>query len=422
MNSTSANKDQRDNSGLSTSSAYPIYSPVSATTTAAAANIHEDSSSHPISRLHSESEQPASSATNHHHPSSTSTELPSTSTNRTSMELTSNTPISTNHDDTVLLAGPEEQVHPNISTAEAIIRRRSQRQSISLLQRLSQKIGLENTTTSRNDDTNTNMGVGNNSNDNHHRHPDNNHNNDDSKKDSGIQILLPHTATGQLPPSNSIRTSRYTLFNFLPRQLIAQFSKVANLYFVFISALQLVPDWSPTGRFTTLLPLATFVIIGMIHEAYDDICRHRMDKVENERKCEILRVYRTQTTIPADTAPIDHDNNETNEHNISIDMTDSGNSSSVACVWQEIRWRQLAVGDIVRIKQDDWIPADLLLLHSSLDDNICYVETAALDGETNLKEMRVPEALCSQINTPEQIAELSGMYTLTYNIVELVIN
>ncbi|RKP22225.1 E1-E2 ATPase-domain-containing protein, partial [Syncephalis pseudoplumigaleata] len=158
----------------------------------------------------------------------------------------------------------------------------------------------------------------------------------------------------------------------------------------------------------TLLPLSLFVAIAMAHEAYDDFCRYRMDKVENERKCEVLRVYRTRSTICA-TDPFsdieftgDDCTEKANGPSVNI------SSSTVACVWQEVRWRQVAVGDIVRIRQDDWIPADLLLLQSSHADHACFVETAALDGETNLKEMRVPEALHGLAHTPEHIAELSG--------------
>ena len=48
-------------------------------------------------------------------------------------------------------------------------------------------------------------------------------------------------------------------------------------------------------------------------------------------------------------------------------------------------WKNLNVGDFVRLYSDDELPADVIILSTSDPDGACYVETKNLDGETNLK-------------------------------------
>lgn len=48
-------------------------------------------------------------------------------------------------------------------------------------------------------------------------------------------------------------------------------------------------------------------------------------------------------------------------------------------------WKNVQVGDFIRIYNEDQIPADVVILSTSDPDGACYVETKNLDGETNLK-------------------------------------
>jgi phospholipid-translocating ATPase len=53
--------------------------------------------------------------------------------------------------------------------------------------------------------------------------------------------------------------------------------------------------------------------------------------------------------------------------------------------WERTLWKKLEVGDIVLLRDNEQIPADIAVLSTSDADGMCYIETKNLDGETNLK-------------------------------------
>ena len=59
----------------------------------------------------------------------------------------------------------------------------------------------------------------------------------------------------------------------------------------------------------------------------------------------------------------------------------------------QVKWQDLKVGDIVHLAGNEKIPADILLLSSSDEANICFIDTQNLDGEANNKERQCPLGL-----------------------------
>ena len=72
--------------------------------------------------------------------------------------------------------------------------------------------------------------------------------------------------------------------------------------------------------------------------------------------------------------------------------------------WSVKKWMYLAPGDIVRLKQDFEVPADLMILQSANKNGVVYVDTMNWDGETNLKE----KYASNKTFTNEQLSHIKG--------------
>ena len=183
--------------------------------------------------------------------------------------------------------------------------------------------------------------------------------------------------------SNTIRSTRHTLYNFLPRQLFAQFYKLANFYFLCVSILQMIPGLSTTGHYTTIVPLLFFVSISIAKEGYDDLRRYKLDKAENRRMTAVLCVSKDAT-----------------------DASDKADSVTYEGLlrWEKIKWENVKVGDVVKLERNDASPADLVILQAQGTEGVAYIETMALDGETNLKTKQPSPLFANLRQKPEDIA------------------
>ncbi|XP_030750728.1 probable phospholipid-transporting ATPase IA isoform X1 [Sitophilus oryzae] len=167
--------------------------------------------------------------------------------------------------------------------------------------------------------------------------------------------------------NNRISTAKYSIIRFVPLFLFEQFRRWANIFFLMIALLQQIPDVSPTGRYTTLVPLIFILAVSAVKEIIEDIKRHRADDETNHRKVEVLR----------------------------------------GDVWINVRWMDVIVGDIVKVVNNTFFPADLVLLSSSEPQSMSFIETANLDGETNLK-IRQALPSTSKLTAIHELKQLSG--------------
>ena len=83
-------------------------------------------------------------------------------------------------------------------------------------------------------------------------------------------------------PTNSIKTTKYTIWNFIPKNLFFQLTKLTNIYFLVKLGLQCVPVVSNTdGHPTLIFPLSLVIIVSMVKDIIEDCFRWKQDKEEN---------------------------------------------------------------------------------------------------------------------------------------------
>ncbi|XP_003485770.1 probable phospholipid-transporting ATPase IF isoform X1 [Bombus impatiens] len=169
-------------------------------------------------------------------------------------------------------------------------------------------------------------------------------------------------------PSNHIVSKKYTIWNFLPKNLFEQFRRIANFYFLMMTIIS-VMIISPISPLTSILPLSFVVFVTACKQGYEDYNRYMADK----------RINRTFITVIRN-----------------------------KCV-QNVPCEEIVVGDLVKVYREQDVPCDLLLLFSTDNTERCYITTSNLDGETNLKAVMIPKILTKM--TMQQIASMEATVT-----------
>ncbi|XP_034037641.1 probable phospholipid-transporting ATPase VB [Thalassophryne amazonica] len=152
-------------------------------------------------------------------------------------------------------------------------------------------------------------------------------------------------------PGNAIKTTKYSPIFFIPVNLLKQFCRWANVYFVGLAALNFFPVVNAFQPEVALIPISIILALTVLKDTWEDFRRYQSDRKLNNTPC---LVY-----------------SRTVKHFV------------------EKCWKNVRVGDFVKVVCNEIVPADLLLLYTSDPHGMCHIETANLDGETNLKQRRV---------------------------------
>lgn len=213
--------------------------------------------------------------------------------------------------------------------------------------------------------------------------------------------------------SNQVVTSKYNFITFIPRNLLEQFRRVANLFFLGIAIIQFIPVFKSTSIAVAILPLAFIVAITALKDGYEDYKRHQADSRVNQstvwvltgggwtnpnitkakRKTFIRGFGFSGSSSAKQKANGQFPSSDTKYDSKLESDTNTYPDKSEHPHWKRTLWEDIRVGDIVKLEDNDPLPADVLICSTSEEEDVAYVETKNLDGETNLKSRHAAPSL-----------------------------
>mmetsp|Transcript_2276 Transcript_2276/g.3364 ORF Transcript_2276/g.3364 Transcript_2276/m.3364 type:complete len:1627 (-) Transcript_2276:287-5167(-) len=180
---------------------------------------------------------------------------------------------------------------------------------------------------------------------------------------------------------NGIRTAKYTWYDFLPRSFCGQFQRLGNIYFLIQTFIMVIGEFStlypsPLESWSMIMVLLFVVGLSMCFEARDDYYRWKKDRETNQTSGNRIQFLPSESKSPTE---------------------------------ELISWADFCVGDLVFVRNGEAFPSDLVLLTSSELDGNAYVETANIDGETNLKLRSAPKKISDRIQASDKSDAAAAM-------------
>lgn len=208
-------------------------------------------------------------------------------------------------------------------------------------------------------------------------------------------ITAPTTSVGlgglgkrQLYPPNIVSNHKFTALTFLPLTLYHEFSFFFNLYFLLVALSQCIPALRIGYLSSYIVPLVFVLTITLGKEAHDDIARRRRDKEANSELYEVLLFSPSVLDPPRRGGK----KQTTEEGHPPVDANDTHTLLKKS--------RDLKVGDILVLKRDQRVPADVVILKTITNEagrsdeeaasGETFIRTDQLDGETDWKLRLAP--------------------------------
>ncbi|OMH81550.1 putative phospholipid-transporting ATPase, partial [Zancudomyces culisetae] len=164
-----------------------------------------------------------------------------------------------------------------------------------------------------------------------------------------------------------------------------------------MAIVQLIPYFKIGPAWAAVLPLLSVLALTAFKDAVEDWRRHISDNRLNNIKTKVIKNVVNKNIIDD---PLNTCTKQSSIFGSIFDSYADSNNNSISKTWlsdihnqttggspivRNFKWKDVRVGDLIYITENNQIPADILILSSAHDNGACFVDTKDLDGETNLK-------------------------------------
>ena len=163
--------------------------------------------------------------------------------------------------------------------------------------------------------------------------------------------------------SNIVQTAKYTAISYIPAALLTQFKLVSTIYFFVIAIIQCIPFFSSLDPFSAISPFILVLCLSVAREGFEDLEKRKKD----------------------------------------LELNSLNTFKYVGGVWKEVDWKDVYVGDFIKVMENHFLPADIIPISCSNLSGTLFIQTSGLDGEMNLKRRKTVSQLQDDIGDGELI-------------------